>query len=388
MEVKEALQIVLDIPSILGFERVFWKDAIGKVLAEDIIADHDFPPFNRVMMDGFAFRFEDWQKGQRHFKIGGMLSAGENPQDQYNSDCIEIMTGAMMPDNYNVVVPFERVSVENGICILHDDVEVKNRHHVHEQGKDYKKNEVLVSRGTRITALNLPVISSCGYEHMEAIKLPSIAVISTGDELVEINKQPLPFQIRMSNGPGLMALLKPWSTSCELFHWKDDLDAMHQSFEQLQDFDILIFSGGVSMGKKDFMPELWRHKGFETLFHRVNQKPGKPLFFGRNENQILFGLPGNPVSAMSCAMVYVLSMVKNWLGISHSEKIELDGKIPEHEKLDLFAPIHRDDGSMRCIDYNGSGDLVSFGNACGVVWIPKKSQEENLKQPLTYFPAL
>ena len=387
MEVIEALQIVLNTPSILGKERVLWHNALGKVLAQDIVADHDFPPFNRVMMDGFAIRFNEWREGRRQFEVGGMLSAGENPKDNYHCDCIEIMTGAMMPDEYDVVVPFEKVMLENGMCTLPDDMDIKQGHHVHHQGKDYKKNQILINRGTCITALNLPVITSCGYEYVDVIQLPRIAVISTGDELVEINQQPLPFQIRMSNGPGLITLLKPWSNSCELFHWKDDLEAMHQSFDQLRDFDILVFSGGVSMGKKDFMPELWKQKGFETLFHRVNQKPGKPLFFGRNENQILFGLPGNPVSAMSCAMVYVLPLIKNWMGLTYSENVDIQGSIPSHEKLDLFAPVHFNSGNWSCIDYNGSGDLVSFGTAGGVVWIPKKSQEISTKQPLVYFPA-
>ncbi len=387
MEVVEALQIVLNTPSILGVERVFWQNAIGRVLAEDIIADHDFPPFNRVMMDGFAFRFNEWQDGRRQFKIGGMLSAGENPKDNYHCDCIEIMTGAMMPNEFDLIVPFEKVFLENGICILPEDLEIKQGHHVHYKGKDYKKNQILIDKGTRITALNLPVITSCGYEYVKVFQLPRIAVISTGDELVEINQQPLPFQIRMSNGPGLTALLQPWGSSCKMFHWRDDLDQMKQSFEQLYDFDILVFSGGVSMGKKDFMPELWKQKGFETLFHRVNQKPGKPLFFGKKDNQILFGLPGNPVSAMSCAMVYVLPLIKNWLGLEYSEIVELAGEIPTHDKLDLFAPTFSHKGKKSCLDYNGSGDLVSFGSANGITWIPKKSQDKNTKQPLVYFPA-
>jgi molybdopterin molybdotransferase len=205
---------------------------------------------------------------------------------------------------------------------------------------------------------------------------------------VAIDETPLPYQIRMSNGHALQMLLQSYSREISVFHWKDNFDEMSLHMDDLHEFDILVFTGGVSKGKKDYMPQIWENAGFTKRIHGIQQKPGKPIWVGHNENQILFGLPGNPVSALTCAIVYVLPWIRKNIGQSiAAERIEIIAPYPTNEKLDLLLPVVYTHDHWEILKNNGSGDLIGFSNAQGIVRVPKKSQENDAQKLLGYFPA-
>jgi molybdopterin molybdotransferase len=386
MNVQEAIHLLNQVKIPFKSEKVKWENSLNRVLYQDIIADENFPPFHRVMMDGFAFRYQDWKTGKRIFKIDGFLGAGDNPEAISSGECIEIMTGASLPSAFDTVIPIEKVKVENHHLIIPDDCIPKENQHVHAAGSDYSKGEILINKGTQITALHIAVITSCGYTEVEVTVLPKIAIISTGDELVGVSDKPLPYQIRMSNLPALSMLLGSYSLDIALLHWKDDFEWMSSSMKNLQSYDVLIFTGGVSKGKKDFMPQILQHAGFEKLIHGIQQKPGKPIWIGRNEHQMLFGLPGNPVSALTCALVYVLPWIQSNLGMNHPQTfIEVKDNLPFHEKLDLLVPVVYHQDHWRVLKNNGSGDLVGFSAAQGIVLVLKNSQDGTPQNHLPYF---
>ena len=388
MNVNEAINLLDNISIPQRIEKVSWQNSMTRILAEDIVADHDFPPFNRVMMDGFAFRYNDWLNGKRSFKIQGFIGAGDNPEHLTPGECIEIMTGASLPHCFDCVIPNEKIILgDDEICIPEDHVPILN-HHVHIKGTDYQKGTVLIAKGTQITALHIAVITSCGYSEVSVYQLPKIAIVSTGDELVAIDETPLPYQIRMSNGHALQMLLQSYSREISVFHWKDNFDEMSLHMDDLHEFDILVFTGGVSKGKKDYMPQIWENAGFTKRIHGIQQKPGKPIWVGHNENQILFGLPGNPVSALTCAIVYVLPWIRKNIGQSiAAERIEIIAPYPTNEKLDLLLPVVYTHDHWEILKNNGSGDLIGFSNAQGIVRVPKKSQENDAQILFDYFPA-
>ena len=388
MDVLQALLELEKFPFQPKIETVSWSNCINRILAEDIIADQDFPPFNRVMMDGFALRFDDWQKGQRSFPIGGFVGAGDDPALAPLASCIEIMTGASIPFHFDVVVPIEKVEVQGDNMLISDHYLPERNQHIHERGSDYKKGDVLIAAGTEITPLQLAVITSCGYANVSVFKRPRIAIVSTGDELVAVEDHPLPFQIRMSNAHALQAMFQLHAESISTFHWRDDYEEMSKSMESMKDFEILIFTGGVSKGKKDFMPHLWAAHGFQKVVHGVKQKPGKPIWMGHNGGQVLFGLPGNPVSALTCAMVYVLPFVKAFTGnINHKSCVEVKTNVTQNDHLDLLVPVIFRQGSWEILKNNGSGDLIGFAQAQGIIRVPKKSQESLNGFLFDYFPA-
>lgn len=388
MEVLQALLELEKFPLQPKIETISWSNCINRILAEDIVADQDFPSFNRVMMDGFAFRFDDWQNGQRSYPIGGFVGAGDDPALAPMASCIEIMTGASIPLHFDVVVPLEKVEVQGNDMVLSDHYLPERNQHIHARGSDYKKGDVLIAAGSEITPLQLAVITSCGYSNVSVFKRPHIAIVSTGNELVAVEDRPLPFQIRMSNVHALKAMFQSYAESICTFHWKDDYEEMSKNMESMKDCEILIFTGGVSKGKKDFMPHLWSGHGFQKLVHGVKQKPGKPIWMGHNSEQVLFGLPGNPVSALTCAMVYVLPFVKAFTGNAKNKScIEIKNKVTQSDHLDLLVPVIFRQGCWEILKNNGSGDLIGFAQAQGIIRVPKKSQEGADGLLFDYFPA-
>ncbi len=386
MNVLEAISILDQVQFPLTIEKVRWEHALHRVLAEDIIADQDFPPFDRVMMDGFAFRYNDWISGKRQFLIDGFLGAGDDPSSFHTGECIEIMTGASIPSAFDCVIPIEKVIVTDNSIRIPDDYSPKEFHHIHLQGSDYKQGAVLIEKGTKVSALHIAVLTSCGYAEVSVAALPKIAIVSTGDELVDIEDTPLPYQIRMSNMPSLSLFFRDWSSQIQMFHWKDHYEEMSAKMSELTEFDVLIFTGGVSKGKKDFMPLIWQNSGFQKLIHGIQQKPGKPIWIGKNDHQILFGLPGNPVSALTCAMVYALPWIQKHLGMKRTEvTVDITSPIAANQQLDLLVPVVYHQGHWEILKNNGSGDLIGFSSAKGIVLIPKKSQDSPQQNRLLYF---
>lgn len=324
IEVSEATKIidkcVLNLPKM----QVPLEKALGRILRQQVVADTDFPPFNRVMMDGIAIKFEDVENGVTSYQIKGIQAAGD-PQMTLdsNGNCLEVMTGAVAPLGADVVVPYEDIQIDatNQTATIQVE-EIKKGKNIHAKGTDKNKGDLLISEGTLIGTPEIAVAASVGLNELWVTKNPSVAIISTGNELVDIHEIPLPHQIRRSNVYAIVAELKQFGLKSDLFHFSDKKDILNKELEKVLDsHDLVLLSGGVSKGKFDFIPEVLEALGVEKKFHRIAQKPGKPLWFGAKEGKkVVFAFPGNPVSTFLCYHKYLVPWLKKTLGFTQAQK--------------------------------------------------------------------
>jgi molybdopterin molybdotransferase len=311
LTVEEAEQKIAENLIDLGTEALPTLQAWGRVLAENVQADRDFPPFDRVTMDGIAIQFETWANGQRKFKIQGTQFAGMSPLQLSNSSyAIEIMTGAVCPIGADTIVRFEDITIseeDNNRWATIQNQPIEYRQNLHFQGIDKQKYDLMIPNGTLLGSPEIAVAASVGKTHLKVKKMPKIAIISNGDELVGIEETPLPFQVRRSNVFALATALAQHQFKAELFHLPDNQTVIRDEITRiLTEFDILILSGGVSQGYADYIPLILNELGVQKIFHLVKQRPGKPFWFGRKDQKVVFALPGNPVSTIMCFYRYAL----------------------------------------------------------------------------------
>ncbi|WP_341226497.1 molybdopterin molybdotransferase MoeA [uncultured Arcticibacterium sp.] len=363
--VAQASQIVLENTQSFGVETIPFQKSKGRILAEELKADRDFPPFDRVTMDGISIQGKTYEGGQREFPIESIQYAGEPQKTLVNlNSCVEIMTGASLPKNTDSVIRYEDVLLENGIATINEGISVfKN---VHKKGHDRTKDEVLLPIGHQLKSADLAILATVGKNQVKVKKLPKIAIITSGDELVEVNQAPKSHQIRKSNIYAIASLLEPFATSVSQFHLKDELQ---KSIEMLQnifeEYDAIILSGGVSAGKKDYLPQALEAVGAEKLFHKIQQRPGKPMWFGKKGKTLAFALPGNPVSSFMCAVRYVLPWLQKSIGIKiEPEMAILDQEVSFKPKLGYFLQVKLEnkEGVLKAIpiEGGGSGDLANL----------------------------
>ena len=324
---KEAIDIVLSNTAHWGNEEVAISNCTGRVLQEDIVADRDFPPFDRVTMDGIAIKFDEFNSGIREFEITEVQTAGEKQKVLLGkATAHEIMTGAVMSSKADVVVRYEDVDVYSKDNRQYAKVNLQNLvpwKNVHKRGSDQKKGDGLLKKGRTLSASDVAILATVGKEKVLVSKLPKVAIISTGDELVEVGQIPQNHQIRMSNSIMIQAKLNELNVENELFHLLDDYDGLLLKVgDVLNDFDVLLISGGVSKGKADYIPEVLNQLGVEKLFHRVAQRPGKPFWFGKKGgNKFVFALPGNPISTFMCFTVYFLPWLQKSLHVTSQKEL-------------------------------------------------------------------
>jgi molybdopterin molybdotransferase len=394
ISVQEALGLVLNNDISAKTERVDFQASLGRILAEDLVADRDFPPFDRVTMDGIAINYSAYESDQKVFRIQEMQAAGD---EQITLDspenCIEIMTGAILPRNTDTVIRYEDLEIENSFAKIL--VEIKPYQNLHFQGQDKLSGQVLVQKGSVLSASHVAIAASIGKQDLAVLALPKIAIASSGDELVGISEVPLPHQIRLSNVYAIASILKKVKAEVDIFHINDTLDGSISKIEELlQKYDILIFSGGVSMGKKDFIPQALAENNVKEIFHKIAQKPGKPMWFGKNDKTIVFALPGNPVSTYLCTLKYVLPWLKKHLGILEKKppSVILTEDIVFKPKLNYFlqVKIQNDKGCLYAtpLKHNGSGDFISLAEADGFIELPIRKSGLFLKGETVDFFAI
>ena len=380
-----ALEAVLAATATFPSEVVAASQATGRVLRQIIRAERDQPPFDRVMMDGIALAWTDYESGQRSFPIQGMQAAGDAVLALDSGHCIEIMTGAALPKNADCIVPVERITVTDTTAELEADYEVKKDRFVHPRGSDYVDGARLLTAGKRVSPLDIAIIASCGETNVEVARDPVIRVISTGNELVAAGEPIEPHQIRMSNGPAVVALLANHGyLRSEHDHIPDDVDALKKRLgKHLDDAEVLILSGGVSMGKADYVPAALADLGVKVIFHKISQRPGKPMWFGKGPNgQVVFALPGNPVSALVCCRQYVIPALAKASGetLRPPEFAALSMNISFNPALTCFQPVKllsNAAGQTLAVPVktNTSGDFASLSITDGYVELPKEQSE-------------
>ena len=399
ISVEEALKIILQNTRDFGEEEVPFQESLGRVLKEDIRADRDFPPFDRVSMDGIAINHRFFEYGVRDFKIEGIQPAGAPQEHMENaSHCYEVMTGAVLPENTDTVIRYEDLTINTLMATVNLESLEKGKN-IHVKGKDRKEGDLLIAKNRVITAAEIGVIATVGKNTVKVAKTPKVMIVSTGDELVEVDQIPEAHHIRRSNSFSLVSLLNELKIQAETDHIIDDKEKLKAQIENhLKNYDVLLFSGAVSKGKFDFLPEVLEELGVEKLFHRVAQRPGKPFWFGHlessniskqstttseentDEGSIVFAFPGNPISTYVNCLAYFYPWYAKSTGFELvKETVILGNDVNFKPDLTYFLQVKIEIkyGHLVAVPVkgNGSGDLASLTEADGFMELPKGQTE-------------
>lgn len=370
-----------------------------RILRSDIRADRDLPPFDRVTLDGYALRAADLAVGPGNFRVQAVQAAGMRafklgPEPDA---CIEIMTGAVLPEGADCVVPYEEVSREGAALT----VSVAGRafaagHAVHRRGSDHRAGTVMIAPGARLTGREIAVAAACGYGVVTVSQQPRIAVIATGDELVEIGTAVAPHQIRRSNDYALRAaLVSAGYPQVARFHLRDvPSEIEHLLWHVIAEYDVVVLAGGVSKGKFDYLPAELARQGVRKIFHQVAQRPGKPLWFGvSGRGTPVFALPGNPVSAYTCLHRYVLPALAHASGatVPAPRVVALAAPVVFRPKLAWLLPVQLTAGpraeQLAAPDpSNTSGDFAGLLGTDGFVELPPGPAEFPAGTLAPFFP--
>ena len=376
ISVAEAEALIARHMPSFGSEWVALDDAAGRILRQPIHAERDQPPFDRVMMDGIALR---WSASlPRSFTLSGVQLAGMAAQTLVDEDsCIEATTGAMLPDGCDCIVPVEQTRRDGDRYVLAEGYQPAHRQFIHARGSDCGIHALLLDTGIRIGAPEMAVLAANGATDVEVAIVPSVAMVATGDELVDVGAALGEGQIRRSNDRALAAALRTRGFHrVALSQVADDLDATIATLDALlAAHQVLILSGGVSMGQRDHVPAALDALGVRRVFHRIAQRPGKPMWFGIGpQGQAVFALPGNPVSALVCAIRYVMPALLASMGAVTEplEHVCLDAAVDINANLTCFVPAHvQHDSSGRALAHpvpsRTSGDFSSLPRTHGFV---------------------
>jgi len=392
----EADQIVESNLRPLPAERVSFDKAYGRVLQQPVLADRDFPPFDRVMMDGIAIRIADSEG--RSFISQGIQKAGIEAQAlDKPGGCFEVMTGAVLPLGADTVIPVEELTELDGVITLREGYEPKEGQFIHRRGTDNVLGDLLLKPGQTLSAKEIAVIATCGYSEVEVSPIPRITIVSTGDELVDVDQIPSPFQIRKSNVYALEAACQslPTPTQVGLDHLPDDRAIIAGRLADLiSESDVLLFSGGISKGKYDFLQELLIEAGATKHFQWVKQRPGKPLWFGTARNSTaIFALPGNPNSTLTCFYRYVAQSIDYLSGKGKilNEFSVLQSACTFKPPLTHFLPVttfRTKSGILEVepLPTQNSGDLANLAHSDGFIELSGDQNEFPVGYSAPYYP--
>lgn len=387
---REAERLIRENIPLLHREDCPLATAHGRVLRADLRADRDLPPFDRVTMDGYAVRAAALGGGTRTYRIEGVQAAGMVPRTlgEAADACIEIMTGAVLPTGANCVVPYEettRATPGTTMTVHETAATLSVGNAVHRRGGDHRAGEIIVRAGTRLTGREIAVAAACGHATLTVAHSPKIAVVATGDELVEVENAVAPHQIRRSNDHALRAALAlAGYPRVERFHVRDVRHEIeHLLWHLLAEYDVLLLTGGVSKGKFDFLPDELNRQGVKKVFHGVAQRPGKPFWFGLSARATpVFALPGNPVSSYTCLHRYVLPALAHASGATATvpRSVALSAPVTFPPKLARLLPVKLSSGPRAELlatpdDVNTSGDFAGLVDTDGFVELPAEQAE-------------
>lgn len=375
---NEARDLIFSSVARFPDERVPLADACRRVLRQAVTAERDQPPFDRVTMDGIAVRHAALASGRREFCIAGTQHAGDDVQAlNADDECIEVMTGSVMPPGADCVIPVERIEVSDGMARADENVDASSGKFIHPRGSDHREGYRMLVVGHRIAPVDIALIASAGRADVAVARQPRVSVISTGNELVAAGAPIERHQVRLSNGPALMAMLTAEGyRRCQHEHLRDDPERMRQRLaELLAGSDVLVLSGGVSMGKADFVPGVLKELGVNVVFHGIAQRPGKPMWFGIGPSgQAVFALPGNPVSTLVCCRHYVLPALLHASGATPQQPVptRLGSNFTFDADLTCLLPVrlkvtHGTDVVAEPVPTNTSGDFTALSDTDGYV---------------------
>lgn len=386
---EEVLTRARGVATARGAEQVELPNALSRVLAQAVVADRDQPPFQRSTRDGYAVRAADVTNGQE-LLVTGSVRAGEmwTGKTLAPGQAIEIMTGAPVPAGADAVLMVEHAALgQDGMLQPHPERTLRNGENIVPQGAEARAGDTLLPVGRMIGAAEIAVAASCGLAQVNVFECPRVAIVATGDELVELDAQPDPWQIRNSNSYALEALVRSnGGHASRLEIAKDTREDLRKRIAQGRTSDLLLLTGGVSMGKYDLVEEVLTEFDAELIFTGALIQPGKPVVFGRlparpqdssgarEYPRYFFGLPGNPVSTQVCFHLFVAPMLRALGGRTELAprfvEARLAEDVPGGARVTRFLPAElesRWDGvTVRVVGWQGSGDVGA--NARGKVY--------------------
>jgi molybdopterin molybdotransferase len=379
--IAKALKIIDREARPLGIERVPLEDAVGRILAEDIVADTDLPPFDRSQMDGYAVLAADTKDCPAALKLVGESAAGRGFHAKLKrGEAVRIMTGAPLPDGADAVQRLEVTEETDAEVTIFEPTE-KGRFIV-PRGKEVKRGAVVLKKGSTLSAKNISLAAAFGYPRIKVSKRPRVAILSTGSEIVEISKKPKRDQIRNSNSVMLAALCR--GIGCDVTMLRpagDDLDQLRAQISGvIKTVDLLISTGGVSVGRYDLTKPALTALGAEIFFERVALKPGKPTVFAKLKRAHVVALPGNPVSAAVTFHLFVrrlLLLLQGSAGFEPQTATAVAaGELRAAKERDSYLPARlKADTSGRLLAlplrWHGSSDFVGFSEAEALAFVAK-----------------
>ena len=431
IEFEKALSAVLKNVPAVGTESLKLSSAVGRVLMENIKADRPIPPFNRSAMDGYAVRFSDFQKGQTLFTVVGTLEAGREWKGDFKKgEALKIMTGAPVPLGADMVIKVENSRIVNGVVGLSsvgskkrlntgapvplgadmvikvenskrgdDKVELAETKpakwlNVHRQGSDIKKDKTVLRKGKLLRPADIPTASSVGAATLKVSKQIKVSVITTGSEIVSVEKKPKSYEIRDSNLAFLRATLQsmPSISASYAGPLKDDPALFKRNLiKEISKSDLVIVTGGVSMGDSDYTYRVLEELKVKKIFHKCAIRPGKPIWFGLQGRCAIFGLPGNPVSVMATFHEFVLPALKKMSCASevmpNSLRSPLISALSKKHGLREFRPaLLSNEGVVSVGGYKGSGDFINASLGNGFVVLPEEKRDFPVGESVEFHP--
>lgn len=383
--------------------------AHGRVLRQEVVADRPLPPFDRVTLDGYALRARDAhgadsgsdRGGPTHLTVSGAPQAAgmiARSLPATKGACIEVMTGAVLPQGADCVVPYEDTDREGATVTLAAEVAARLQPGaaVHREGSDHAAGDRIVTVGTRLSGREIAVAAACGCASLRVAALPRIALVSTGDELVEVGAPVAPHLVRRSNDLALRAaLVHAGYPLVQRFHYRDVPQEIETGLHGvLAEFDVVIATGGVSKGRHDHLPATLAALGVTKVFHGVAQRPGKPMWFGVSRRRTpVFALPGNPVSCFVCLHRYVLPAFAYASGLAAAPEtwVSLASPVEGIARMTRFLPVRlqsQPDGRLTAAPEasNTSGDFAGLIGTDGFVELPPQATSFPAGHVARFFP--
>lgn len=381
ISVNEAKDIVRNNIKLLTPVTIPLQEASGYVLANPIYASIDIPAFPQSAMDGYAFSFNDFSPGQR-LEIAGEVPAGINKVfNNLSGKAIRIFTGAPVPKGADTVVMQEKVAVENTALLILDEQLVKGSN-VRPMGLEIKAGTLALPSGTFLSPAALGFLAGTGVSEVKVYPKPRITIIVTGKELQTPGKPLLPGQVYESNSVTIKAVLQQLQIiNLEAVLVDDDLGILKNALEDaLLTSDVVLLTGGISVGDYDFVLQATEHCGVEKLFHKIKQRPGKPLYFGKKEEKVVFGLPGNPSSVLTCFYEYVILAIEGLTGrkdIIKVKQLQLDKVFTKKTSLTHFLKGLYNGKTVSPLDAQESFRLSSFARANCLIVLEENKEDFN-----------
>ena len=387
IKVSEALAIVAENSSNMPVQRIPVRKALGYILAETLYSPIDMPPFRQSAMDGYAFIHSE----KHQYDVISTSQAGDHSNIKLNeNEAVRIFTGAFVPKNADTVVMQEHVLAnKDSILIAAMPPQFSN---IRNKGEQIAKEEVVFEANTLITPAAIGFLACLGITEITVYKKPKVAILVTGNELVKPGKKLPKGKIYESNSVMLEAALQTIGINkTKVYKVKDNLKATKKALKEiLENYDVVLISGGISVGDYDFVKDALLANGVEELFYKINQKPGKPMFFGSKKDTLVFALPGNPASSLTNFYIYVYPAIKNRLGFSdiHLPKLvrKLNDPITNTTGKTLFLKALYDETNVTILDGQASSMLNTFAIANSLLIVPDDVEGLKKGQLVTLLP--